>query len=58
MARPQPVPTNTILREIRKALTKLRAKRQAASLVQRKAIDLEIKVLKHCYRPINDIWLG
>jgi hypothetical protein len=58
MARRQPVPTKAILREIRKALTKLRAKRKRASPEQRKAIDLEMKVLKCSYRPIHDIWLG
>lgn len=58
MTRRHPVPTKAILREIRKALTKLRAKRKRAPREQRKAIDLEMKVLKHCYRPIHDIWLG
>jgi hypothetical protein len=52
----RPVPTDDIIREFRKALRSLSAKKKKASLAQQKAIDLEIKLLKYCLHPLEDIW--
>lgn len=56
--RDYPVSTAPILRELRRALVKLRAMRKRSSPAERKAIDLEIKILKHCEDPIEDFWLS
>ena len=46
--RKHPVSTAAIRREIHKAERKLAALRKKASAKQKKAIDLETRVLRHC----------
>lgn len=53
----QPVSTTAILREIKKALAKIKVKSKKASAKQQEALELEMQVLKHCQEHIFDIFL-
>jgi hypothetical protein len=55
MAGKKPVPTVAIIKEISKALGKLKKMRPSASVEKQKAIDLEMKVLAHCKKVAQDI---
>jgi hypothetical protein len=54
-AKPQPVSTTRILREIQKTLKKIKQKRKKAPEKVQKDLHLEMDVLEHCERLINDI---
>jgi hypothetical protein len=53
--KPQPVSTTPILREIKKSLKKIEQKRKKASQKVLEDLRLEMKILKHCEKLINDI---
>ena len=52
----RPVSTAPIVRELEKALRKLRTMRKKASPEQLEAIDLQIKILEWIEIPLEDIW--
>lgn len=56
--KPQPVSTTAILREIKRALAKIKLKRKKAGLEQAEALELEMNVLERCQQHIFDIFLG
>jgi hypothetical protein len=54
-AKPQPVSTTPILREIQRTLKKIEQKSKKAPQKVQKDLDLEMKVLERCEEMIHDI---